>query len=88
MKYVTLLSLLATTVSSMQTIDIAEINSKVGDNVNWANDRGCPNSLDPYSVVEYFIESTESNLSFENYKQACEEAFLNSPSAVDTTKCL
>ena len=75
MKYVTY-GLLFSTVSSLNTIDgIDDINQKVGSNVYWTNDMSCPDSLDPDNVIEYMIESTESNLSFNDYKNACEDAY-------------
>ena len=88
MKYVTY-GLLFSTVSSLNTIDgIDGINQKVGSNVYWTNDMSCPDSLDPDNVIEYMIESTESNLSFNEYKNACEDAYQASQSSIDLTPCL
>ena len=90
MKYVTLAPLLAT-VSSLQTIDVDEVDdvsTKLGSNVYWRNGFGCPGSMDPDSVIEYIIDSTESNLSFDNYKKACAEAFQSQQSTTDLTPCL
>ena len=70
MKFVTLSALaFSSTEAQISSISTGLLN------VHWTEGMWCPDATVADNLVELVIEETTSNLSYENYKQACAEAF-------------